>query len=883
LIHLLLCATLVVASQGDSVIQRRVRAMRVADGAIRLDGRLDEAVWREGERASGFVQREPAEGAPANERTEVALVYDDEAVYVGARMYSRDRRGVRALVTRRDREGSSEQLIVSLDTYRDRRTAYTFSVTPAGVRIDYYHPSDSEDHDHSFDPVWEAATRIDSLGWTAELRIPFSQLRFNAGREQVWGINLARTIPAANEVSHWVPVPRTAAGWASRFGTLTGIAGIPAARRAELVPYVASDTRLRPVDDQRNPFADERTMGVRAGADVKMGLGPGLTLDATFNPDFGQVEADPSEVNLSAFETFFDERRPFFVEGAQLFQPSGPGWFYSRRIGASPRVVPDADYVEERAQSTILGAAKVTGRLRSGLSLAVLAALTDREYARFVDTAHVASDGGTVIPVPARFGRAIVAPRTGYGVVRLQQQFGSSGSTAGVILTGVRRDLSARELAAGVLVRDAVTGGVDWRLRWKRGEYDWSGYAGVSRVAGDTAALSAIQRSSSHYFQRPDAGHVRFDPLRTSLSGFTAGTGVSKLAGSWRWDADVATESPGFELNDAGRLSTADDIEVYGGLRYLHSRPGRALHNWSVGTVTSSVWNYSWVRSSSYGELWGEATLKNFWQLYGELWAQPRAWDDLATRGGPMMQTGRRWGGSLSLENGPGAKTRWELDVGFDRNELGGYQRGVEASLTVTPGTRWEVSVEPNYVAGVDSRQYLATLDRGGGVTTTYGRRYVFAFIDRSELAMRTRVNFAVTPDLTIESYAEPFVSSGRYYDFGELAAPSSRFLRQYGDDGTTLARNADGSLTVSETLPSGEVDEFTLDNADFDVLSFRSNVVLRWEWRRGSTFYLVWQQDRRADDDVARPVGPGRLWRALQSHGGNVFAVKLTYWLPVR
>jgi hypothetical protein len=553
---LLLLTALLTLSQGDTVSPKRLRAERVAAGALRLDGRLREPMWQTAESASGFIQREPVEGAPASGRTEVRVLYDDEALYVGARMHSRDRRPVRALVTRRDREGSSEQLLVSLDTYRDRRTAYTFAVTPAGVRIDYYHSSDFESsRDYSFDPVWEAATTIDSAGWTAELRIPFSQLRFNAGNEQVWGINILRKIPAANEVAYWILVPRDATGWASRFGQLHGIVGVRPSRRLELVPYVASDATLRPVDDPRDPFAANRRATARAGGDVKMGLGPGLTLDATINPDFGQVEADPAEVNLSAFETFFDERRPFFVEGAQLFRPSGPGWFYSRRIGAPPRVAPDADYAEELARTTILGAAKVTGRLPSGLSVAVLAALTDREYARFADTAYVDTEGGTSVPVPRRFGRVVVAPRTGYGVVRLQQQFGANASTAGLMLTAVRRDLSARDFAARALTRDAYSGGVDWRLRWRRGEYDWSGYAGFSHVAGDTAALNAIQQSSRHYFQRPDAKRVRLDPLRTTLSGFTAGTGVSKLAGNWRWDADIGTESPGFELNDAGRLS----------------------------------------------------------------------------------------------------------------------------------------------------------------------------------------------------------------------------------------------------------------------------------------------------------------------------------------
>jgi hypothetical protein len=732
--------------------------------------------------------------------------------------------------------------------------------------------------------VWEVRTTIDSAGWAAELRIPFSQLRFNAGREQVWGINLTRKIPAANEAAYWILVPRNATGWASRFGELVGIAGVRPARRLELVPYVASDATLKPVDDPRDPFAASRRTGLRAGGDLKMGLGPALTLDATINPDFGQVEADPAEVNLSAFETFFDERRPFFVEGAQLFQPSGPGWFYSRRIGAPARASPDADYVDEAPRTTILGAAKITGRLPSGLSVAVLAAATDREEVRFADTAHVATaPDGTPFDVPARLGGVAVVPRAAYGVVRLQQQFGANASTAGVIVTGVRRDLSANDLAASVLVRDAYSGGIDWRLRWKRGEYDWSGWAGFSHVAGEADALTEIQLSSRRYFQRPDAEHVHFDPLRTTLSGFSAGTGASKLAGKWRWDVDLQTESPGFELNDVGRLSTADDVDFSAGLRYLRTRPSRGLHNWTVGSYAGQTWNYDGIGTSTYAELYSDVTFKNFWELDTYVWAQPRFLDDLLTRGGPLMEAGRRWGGSISLENSSGAKTQWELDVGFNRDELGGRAQEIEASLTMRPGTQWEVSVEPSYFTGIGPRQYVTTLERGAGATPTYGNRYIFAFIDRSELAVRARVNYALTPDLTIESYAEPFVSAGKYSRFGELAVARSRHLRTYGADRTGITRNEDGSYTVTDTLPSGSVDAFTLDNSDFDVLSFRSNVVLRWEWRLGSTLYLVWQQDRQADDDVARSVGPQRLWRAMRSRGANLFAIKATYWLPVR
>ncbi|MEJ7809296.1 MAG: DUF5916 domain-containing protein [Gemmatimonadaceae bacterium] len=873
------------AARDRSAPPKGMRAGHVAGRPIAIDGRLDEPAWARGAWVSGFLQRDPMEGAPASEVTEVAILYDEDALYVGARMRSAHPAAIRALVDRRDREGSSEQFIVSLDTYHDRRTAYTFAVTAAGVRVDYYHSADDINRrDYSFNPVWEAETALDSAGWTAELRIPFTQLRFTTRGAQTWGINLVRRTPAHNETAYWVLIPKTQRTWSSQFGELTGIEGIRPSRRAEIVPYVAGDATLTARPEPGNPFEARSASGLRTGGDIKVGLGPSLTLDATVNPDFGQVEADPAEVNLSAFETFFSERRPFFVEGSQLLSAAGPGWFYSRRIGAPPRGSPDADYVEELHNSTILGAAKVTGQLPRGLSVGVMAAVTDREQQRTFDSAFVEVDDEETDStfVPAAFRRVPVEPRTGYGVVRLQQQFGENASTAGIILTGVHRALRPGDIAAEILTRDAVSGATDLRLRWKDGEYDWSSFAGFSHVAGSEEAIAGLQASSRRYYQRPDASYVHFDPRRTTLSGFSAGTGVSKLEGNWRWDLDLGSDSPGFELNDAGRLGTADNINASGRIVYEETRPG-AFHDWTVSVNSSHSWNYGGVRTSSYAEVNADAKLRNFWGVSGEVWLQPSALSDNLTRGGPLMGTARRWGGSVNAEGPPGGKTRLEADVSGARDELGGWETSASLGLRVRPGTRLELSLDPEVSRSVNARQFIGSRARLAGSTETFGRRYLFSFIERSELSARLRLNYALTPDLTLESYAEPFAASGRYYDVGELGAPRSLDLRTYGTAGTGVVRGADGSLLVTDTLPGGVVDAFTLGNRDFNVRSFRSNLVLRWEWRPGSTLFLVWQQDRSADDTNGRLVRPRALRDSFSAPGDNFFAVKATYWIGLR
>ena len=840
-----------------------IQAVRAGDSP-RLDGRLTEAVWQAAPAVANLTQREPDEGAPAIENTEVRFAYDDDALYVGARMFSRDPRAILALVTRRDREGSSEQIVISLDTYRDRRTAYTFSVTPAGVRIDYYHATDSEtDRDFDWNPVWEAATDIDSLGWTAELRIPFNQLRFSPGAMQEWGVNVVRRVPARNEQSYWALVRRTEPGWSSRMGVLTGIGAIRPPRRVELVPYVAADSRNSTVTDQANPFQDAYASTARAGGDLKVGLGPNLTLDVTLNPDFGQVEADPAVVNLSAYEIFFDERRPFFLEGADLLNQRG--LFYSRRIGAPPPGSPDADYVQRLANSTILGAAKLTGRLPSGLAVAALAAMTDREVARTFDAT------GT-----PQFGEAVVAPRTGYAVASARQQFGRDASTFGGIVTLVQRDVEAGTPLADLLPRSAYSGLLEGRLRWAGGAYDVNSWLGYTNVRGDSLAILRQQRSSRRYFQRPDADHVEVDPTQRMLGGTTFGLGHSKLAGKWLWDVDFLFQSPGFEPNDMGSYGAVDTRTFNTRLRWRETQPSRWYRRYEVSIGTNYDWNFDWMRRRNDNQLTFSTTLPNFWRLNSGVTYTQRALSDRLTRGGPIMGTpaGTRWG--LELQNRSGARTGWGVDVNGRRDENGGWERNLEMSFSLRPGDRWEMSFDPQWSRGTDTRQFVMT--EGNGRAETFGTRYVFGHVDLSELSGQFRLNYTFTPDLTLETYVEPFAASGRFHSFGELRAPRRRDLLVYGTDGTTIVRNPDGTHTVTEGSET-----FDIDNEDFNERSYRSNVVLRWEWRLGSTLYLISQQNRSAQLSFA-PAGPRDLFDALQLRSGeHVLAIKISYWTALR
>ena len=846
-----------------STAAQTIEAARVTGSAMRLDGRLNEDIWRSASPAGHFTQREPTEGRPALDSTVVRFAYDDDALWIGARMYSRNPRQIRALVTRRDREGTSEQLIVSLDTHRDRRTAYTFAVTPAGVRIDYFHGSDFEtSRNYDYDPVWQTETAIDSLGWTAEMRIPFTQLRFNRGDIQEWGVNVVRRVPATNEDSYWVLVKRNDTGWSSRMAVLTGIRGIRPSRRIELLPYVAADSRFIKVTDPDDPFAKDYQSGMRAGGDVKMGVGPNLTLDVTINPDFGQVEADPAEVNLTAYETFFAERRPFFVEGSQLF--GGRGFYYSRRIGAPPPGSSDADYEERIDNTTILGAAKLTGRMRSGLSIAALTALTDQEEIRTYD---LATD---------TFGKATVAPRTGYAVASVQQEFGKTRSTIGGTVTMVQRDVEDHSPLAELLSSSAYSAILDGRLRWGGGMYDASAYLGVTHIRGDSVAILRQQLSPRRYWQRPDASHLDVDPSRRTMSGTNIGINHSKLSGKhWLWDIDAWHESPGMEPNDMGAFGNVDNIGAVAQIRYRETVPRAWYRSYQFLVGGDASWNFEGTRNLSEGFANTNITFANYWRLSIDGFYVGRAISDALTRGGPQMGTAQASGAEIELRNRAGSRNGWGAELTATTDEFGGWSRVIETSLSYRPGAQWELTIEPRWSRSESSRQFVRSV--AGGRPETFGTRYVFAHVDRSEVAASARLNYTFAPNLTLETYVEPFASSGTYHGFGELRKAGGNDLIVYGQNGTTLTRRPDGAYDV---IADGQA--FPIFNPDFNVRSLRSNAVVRWEWRPGSTLFLVWQQDRNADRAI-RTVRPGDLFDGFSAPGDNFLALKVSYWIPLK
>ncbi|MGE4056887.1 MAG: DUF5916 domain-containing protein, partial [Vicinamibacterales bacterium] len=834
--------------------RKSVRAANIDDGSIRLDGRLDEEVWLTVPAIADFTQKEPVEGAAPTDEMEVRFVYDSSALYIGARMYTRNSPEVQAPLGRRDDSDQAENIQVWLDTFLDRRSAAMFGVTAAGVRLDQFLSADEEENgDVGYAPVWEARTSIGADSWTAELWIPFSQLRFSRENELTWGVNVRRFRPTLEEQDYWVLVPRTERVFISRFGNLDGIAGIRPSRRIELLPYVAGASTFNGNRAAGNPFDDGSSMTSRAGLDMKLGLGPNLTLEATFNPDFGQVEADAAEVNLTAFETRFPERRPFFTENASLFSISHPNFYYSRRIGARPRGPASADFVDYPADSTIVAAAKLTGRLPSRTSVAALSAVTGSETARLSN-----------IGVPD-ITRVNVAPTTVYAVGRVRQEFGALGSSYGFFVNSMHRDLSAGDPLASLLTRNALAVAGDTLLRFKDGEYQFRGAVGGSHINGEAAAIERVQLSSAHFAQRPDRPYNRLDPTLTSLSDWAFQAAFDRVSGEhWLFGASTKLDSVNFETNDFASLNGADGLRLDSNIKYRETRPNRILRNYTIAFNQSNDSTTRLKRQTGSLRPNVTVTWANFWTSTISVARDLSTEEVSLTRGGPLMRGPAGWTTQLNIGNQTTSNTRWSGEAIITTDEAGGNRERYSVTLSTRPAPRWQLSAEPYYETQIETQQYVGTV--GGGRPETYGNRYVFAFVDRTTLATAMRASFTFKPDLTLDVYAEPFAASGRYYDFGELLLPGEQERLTYGHaPGTSITTLADGRRSVNAGAQS-----FTLNTTDFNTLSFRSNVVLRWEWRPGSTFYLVWQQDRSETEVLGSSVGVGDMFSSATRPGQN-------------
>jgi hypothetical protein len=857
--------------------QKVVHAVR-AVSPITVDGKLDEDAWK-GEAAEGFIQSDPKDGDPASEPTKVWIAYDDKALYVAAFCYDSDPAKILSRLGRRDAEIDSDWFIFAVDPYYDKRSGYRFGVNPAGAIQDSVLSNDVNEDD-SWDGVWEAKAAVNGKGWTAEMRIPFNQIRFPKRDDYIWGVNFSRVIKRKNERAAFSWVPKAEQGFVSRFARVEGIRGISPGRQVEFMPYAVGNAQLRPAQ-AGNPFETGRRAVGNAGFDLKVGLKSNLTLDATVNPDFGQVEVDPAVINLSAYETYYQEKRPFFIEGASLFQNFGrggvylnaninwpqPTFFYSRRIGRAPQGNVTAEgFARIPDRTTILGAAKVTGKIGGNWNVGIVSALTGRESAE-IDQA------GTRL-------REDIEPFTYYGVFRAQKDVKEGKSGFGIMATGVMRDINSPTLG-GILNKNAFSLAADgWVFLDRKRDWVVGGWAGGTRVEGSAEDIYRLQTSSMHYFQRPDAGHVSVNPAATSLSGWGARLNLGKQNGNLLFLASAGALAPGFDPNDVGFQYGGSDIIQFQALPgYQWTKPGKIFQY--VLLIGGIFRSYDFAGNRIWdGELVSlQGTFRNFWEFNTMFAYNPWTVSKDRTRGGPLSLT--PWG--------------YQIDASVSTDSRRPVTLGVESSFYRRPATgdewyaqlmlRWKarsnlsLSIGPSLARETNAIQWVTGVP-DPVMTGTYGSRYVFGRLDQKVLGSEIRVDWTFTPRLTLQAYLQPFIAVGRYDQFKELARARSFDYNTYGAGGAggSTIGYADGVYTVDPDGAAGPAPPFTFGDPNFNYKSMRGTVVFRWEYMPGSLIYFVWTQNRA---DYANP-GNLRLWRDLgdlfAAPGDNIFLLKVSF-----
>ena len=844
-------------------------------GAVNIDGKLDEAAWQAATPITSFTQLDPQEGQPASERTEARVLIDDVAIYVGMRLYDSDPHGVQSQLARRDESIEGDLVELSFDSYHDHLSGYIFRLSPAGARRDATIAS-SGYQDNSWDAVWEGSATVDAEGWTAEFRIPLSQLRYNANRdEQIWGLQLARKINRKGEISQWSFTPKNEQGGVHRFGHLGGLGRLHSPRHIELVPYVLAKNE-NPTVAPGDPFRKRNEIVPGAGADLKVGITSNLTLDATFNPDFGQVEVDPAVVNLSDFETFYPERRPFFVEGANIFSfgemrtnnsSNGYNFTHTRRIGRTPQRGIGGDtitFVDAPLETSILAAAKLTGRSAGGWSLGVLDAVTAIEEARLrtnVGANHT----------------AIVEPRANYFIGRLKRELRGGTTTLGVATTAVNRDLTETALVQQFR-RSAYVAGLDWNHSWSNRRWAFDGSIAGSKNIGSASSINSLQLSPARYYQRPDREKKLYDPNATELNGYVAEMTFAKISGlHWKGSLTYQEYSPGFEPNEAGFLGTADMRGIAPLISYSETKPGKFMRNWSQYLFWNPTWNFDGdMTFNGVGAIFA-GDLPNFSDIFLRADWRPPVNDDRLTRGGPVARVSTNYG--MAMEYNTDRRKRYTTGVYVQRgwNAAGGRGLYIAPRATLRPSTAMRITLGPSFSRSHSIAQFVRSVPDATYATDTYGVRYVFATLDQNEVSLVTRLDWTFTPALSLQLFMQPLVSSGDYIDYKEWARVRAFDFEVYGRDKGTITQGTDGRYTVD---PGDGGATFSFGERDFNQRSLRGNAVLRWEYRPGSAIFLVWQQsrfDRIPEGEFSFNRDFDELWSTRPE---NVFVLKATYWL---
>ncbi|MDF1576107.1 MAG: DUF5916 domain-containing protein [Bacteroidales bacterium] len=866
-----LATTSLLRGQTEYLPKKKYEAFRIEEAPV-INGIFDDEAWKQGSWAGDFTQLEPYADRPPSQPTEFKVAFDNMNLYIAVKALDSAPDSITNRMSRRD-NGDGDMVFIIFDSYHDLRTGFIFGLSSSGVRFDMIQTNNGQNEDPTWDPIWLGKAQLHDWGWGAEMKIPFTQLRFKKNSREVWGFEVARQIFRENELSLWHPIPRNAPGLMHAMGELNGLQDIEPRKQLDLMPYgVAALNTYEP--EEGNPYADGYDYKLNMGLDGKIGVTNNLTLDFTINPDFGQVEADPSEVNLTAFENFFEEKRPFFIEGKSITSFNvglGDGdvgndnLFYSRRIGRRPQGYPsidDDEYTTVPRFTRILGAAKLTGKTENGLSVGIMEALTADTKAR------IDQEGSE--------RKETVEPLTNYSLARVQKDFNKGNTIVGGALTSTIRRLEGTEM--DYLHKNATTAGVDFTQYYKERNYMLNASLYMSHVQGSEEAISRTQQSSARYFQRPDADYMEFDGTRTSLSGAGGKLEFGKIGGNWNFLFMHIFKTPGLELNDMGYMQLSDHMlnvlwtgynftEPFSIFRSLRLNTDVHISNDFGGTITGIGYEYN-----------ANASFKNFWSAGFGGGITAHNISNRTLRGGPSMYLpgdGRFYFRVMSDD-------RKAISGGFFGNISRGadkyYERySYSLLLTIRPLNTLSVSLFPSFSPSKQELQYVNQTDMNEDA------RYIFASIDQKVLSMSLRINYNITPDLTIQYWGQPFTASGKYSDFKMITDPKAeRFSDRYHLYAADQIHLNDQSYEIDENLDMNV--DYSFENPDFSVDEWLSNLVIRWEFLPGSTAYLVWSQTR----DYYIQDGDFALWENMNhmftnKRATNTFLVKFSYRFGLR
>lgn len=848
-------------------------ASRIINGlSPTIDGELNEDIWNsQGTNwSSDFVQRSPRENASPTQPTSFAIKFDAKHLYIGIICFDSMAHQINHRMSRRDGY-NGDWIEVILDSYHDLRSAFSLSVSAAGVKSDKSIALNGELEDLAWNPIWYAKTSVKEDRWTAEMKIPLSQLRFSKSSNQVWGLQVQRRILRNEELSVWQRVPQNAAGWVSEFGELHGINHIKGQRQFEIQPFTVGSIHTFE-KDLFNPFKKNDQYNLKFGVDGKIGITNDLTLDFTINPDFGQVEADPATIVLDGFQPFFEEQRPFFTANSNIFSYrfsspkigspySSDNLFYSRRVGRAPQGNPSlnsGEYSQSPLQTTILSAIKFSGKTKNGWSVGLLESLTSAEYSEI-------SDGTS-------FRQTLIEPQTNYFVGRLQKDLNQRNTFIGGIFTSVLRENQA---STEFLHSSAHTGGVDILHQWD----DRTWYAGLnvvmSHVNGSPVAITQTQQSIPHLFQRQGANHVNLDSTKTSLTGTGGDLKIGKAGnGHVRFESGLTWRSPELEINDVGFMREADIIQHYFGITYQSINAFGAFRNASIGYKHWFNWDFAGNLNYIDWDIEWNGTFRNNWSSTFGLFSQPHIYGKSLLQGGPRIRLSNQYGAWWALSSDSRKKIYIAYNGWTKTGGKGSYyllENGF--TLTYQPIDKFNLSLSPRFTRVRHRLQYTDTHQFQDNDV------HIVSMLDQNTLSLAFRANIIINANLAIQYYAQPYISQGFYEDFGLVDQPSNSFDKDqiaFFEPHRITQDNDDPTYRID--LNSDNTTDIILQDPNFSLAQFRSNLVLRYEYRPGSEFYLVWAQGVNKNGAPSTSLIDDLQDQILRASMDNTFLVKLTH-----